>query len=186
MNKSMKKYIDKEYNKIFASYSSGYLLGVKNLNNELEFKGLLYAGVSVEMTFRMFDNLTMECIDKIDKLLTFSQQKFKRRMHKNDVKNFIDKCIDTTNGHIDLREKEMNDMFEKRFSDKIFISTLEMSFINLKRNVNAKYRDIGETIVLFNNDRKLDINIILSIISIVIGVLGLIATIIFGILPLLG
>ncbi len=185
MNKNMKKYIDKENQKIYKQLYTDYVIGLKKLNENLMRRGLMNSGVSENITFDFVRGLLIETVDKLEKTLDEAQQKFKRKMSQRDVKYYIDGSIETTYQYINNIEKEIYDMFEKRFPKRLSPSeSLELSFNNLRTNISIKIKDMGETIILLNTGTKVDTNIKISVIGVWIGIVGVIATIILGLLSL--
>lgn len=183
MSDNMKLFLDKEYNKIYKKTYVNYTIGLKNLNEELSHKGLANSGISIDMTCDLIRKITMESIDKIEKLINEIQQKFNKKISKDEINHFIEKCIKTTNQHLDKEEKELCELFKRRFPKGLFQDEqITMKFNNLRGNVLTKFKDVSDSIVLINADKKIDINIKLSIASLIVGALSLIATIIFGVL----
>jgi hypothetical protein len=186
MNKNMKEYIDREYEKIYKQLYIDYVIGLKNLNQDLLHKGLINSGISERITFDFVKRIIIESIDKVEKLFNDAQQDFKRKMSKKNIREYIKKSIDTIDKHLNIMEKEILCMFEKRFTNnsKIFVENFTSSFNNLKINTSEKLKNIGENIILVNTGEKIDINIELSVCGIIVGVTSLIVTVIFGILSL--
>lgn len=183
MKKEMEKYISKEYQEICRSYSSKYQIDLKNLKQELLYKGQINSGISEQMQFDLIRKNITQMVEEFENLLNEAQKNFKRKIKDKEVKDYADECIKTVNQSLDIKQKNMIE--DNSQNNKNISETIMLSFNNLRGNIESNIKDFSEKTILINTGKKVDTNITLTWIGIIIGGLGLIATIIFGILPFL-
>lgn len=181
MKIEMEKYISKEYQEICNKYNSKWQIDLKNLNEDLLRKGQINSGIAELRKYELVRINVTEMVEKFEELLFNVQKDFNRKLINNEIKEYIDKCINTTKEYIDSKEKLIID---NELNGNLG-NSLNIGFDNLRGIIVSRLNGFYEKSSLINNGIKIDINITLSLIGIIIGLLSLIATIYFGILPFL-
>lgn len=182
MKKEMEIYLDKRYQDICDKYNTAYQIELKNLSEELVQKGQINSGIAELRKFELVRKNLNGMVGKFEELLTETQKEFKRKIADKDIRDYIDRSIKTINQYIDDKEKAMiENIVENNLSS---VDSLKLRFDNLKGNMVFRLKDFNEKLSLINTGQKIDINIILTVISLIISAIGLVATIIFGILSL--
>lgn len=178
MGNEIKLFIDDEYKSIYASLNVNWQKGFKNKIEEISHKGLANSGIEQSILTNYAIELVNSVNEKIKNLLKDSQEKFNFVMQSNDIEDYINKSINSSNDYLEKMQEDLIYYFDKKKMP--LVENCKMQLENAKLNNQEALEKIKKEMILINkskNIKKKDkfnkkdiINYALAILGIVVSI----------------
>ncbi len=172
MQKNFKNDLDLKYNDIFKNLYTQWKLQSKEKYEELASEGLSNSGIGSNAMYELIEKLINEVIYDLQQLFNNLLSKYNRKMSAEELDEYKEKTINNIEGHINDMEKELKNKYN---NNSLFVTESNEVFLNnLKGNSKNKIEKLFDEINNLEKGKKVEVNVVVAILSLFIGIASLI------------